>query len=109
MLYTLVLICGVNLAPSQCWPDKADMSFQIDLEKGPFRVMRRGEDPIKEAVSDRRIDLRDRYIVVRNISCAPGADRLSKAGEGILPGSCRDIGSADGHCISPLINGKCPN
>jgi hypothetical protein len=100
VLYTLVLICGVKLSPTLCWPDKADMSFQMGQDVS---------DPVEKAVADRRIDLRGRYILVRNISCGPGVAKVSKIGEGILPGDCRDIGTADGHCPSPLFRGKCPN
>jgi hypothetical protein len=109
MLYTLVLICSVNLAPGFCWPDKADMSFQMPQDKAAAHALRPGEDPLRVAISSRRIDLHGRYVVVRNISCSPGAARMSKNGEGILPGDCRDIGSADGQCPSPLFKGACPN
>jgi hypothetical protein len=41
----------------------------------------------------------------REASCAPFASKASNAGEGFLPEPCRDIGTADGHCNSPLLNG----
>jgi len=110
MLYTLVLICSVGLTPEQCWPDKADMSFNMTAQDEEKAVVGSplGSDA-KAAAARRRIDLRGRYIIVRNISCHPGIDRISRKGEGHLPNGCRDIGTADGHCPSPLIKGNCPN
>jgi hypothetical protein len=100
--YTLVLICPIALAPDQCWPGKADLSFQMsEPEAGNIRP--------QDAVARRRIDLHGRYILVRNITCSDTAAKVSPLGKGILLGNCRDIGTADGHCPSPLIGGKCPN
>lgn len=110
MLYTLVLICSVGIAPEDCWPDKADLSFNMTAEDEQRAAVGSpvGSDA-KAAAVHRGISLHGRYIVVRNISCAPGIGRISQLGEGHLPDSCRDIGSADGHCLSPLFRGKCPN
>jgi hypothetical protein len=103
-----VLLCAITVAPAECWPKNAVMTFEMqDNECGAFGTNQR--TAVLRAVKRRRTDLRGRYAMERNISCAPGRRRLATR-RGLPPDSCRDIGTADGHCNSPLLaNGTCPN
>lgn len=96
----LILICSSKVPLGQCWPKQADAMFVATEDEI--------EQP-EQAVKTHKIGMRDRYIVVRNISCGPEAAEVSHAGEKELPAGCRDLGTANGHCASPLYKGRCPD
>jgi len=102
---SLVMICMPDVPFDRCWPDTAGVVFV--MQDSEFRG-RKG-DPTLAAVARRGITLGGRYVVNRIIWCSPRAVEYSDTGKGHLPEPCREMGSADGHCTSPLFKGVCPN